>query len=485
MRIFTATLVTETNTFSPIPTGRQAFAKGAVQHGRHGPIEPCADFAAMIEWRALCEHDGHTAIESIAAVAQPAGPTVRAVYESLRDELLEDLRNAEPIDVILLFLHGAMVAEGYDDCEGDLLERCREIAGKNVVIGAELDLHAHLTATMLAAANAIVAYKEYPHTDIIPRAVDLYRICVDAASGRTRPVCAAYDCHMTGLWPTTAQPLRSLVDEMTVRERNGILSLSLIHGFPYGDVAGAGAKMLAVADADAALAVRVAEEFGRRFWAMRDSAQLRFLPMSVAFETAIATPGSPIVLADVADNAGGGAPGDSTFVLRALFERGIESAATGTYYDPVAVDTCFEAGEDATIDLRFGGKLGMTSGDPIDARVRVMRLREAHEQDFMDDTGSVPLGRSAWIHTRGIDIVLVSARSQVFAPNAFTGLGISLDDKKLIVVKSSHHFWGKFAPLAKRVIHVSAPGALRVDFAAIEYKKRDPNYWPRIDSEMK
>jgi microcystin degradation protein MlrC len=208
------------------------------------------------------------------------------------------------------------------------------------------------------------------------------------------------------------------------------------------------------------------------------------MPLEAALNAALETPGGPVVLADVADNSGGGAPGDSTYLLRALLERGIENAVTGTYYDPIAVDTCFEAGEGATIDLRFGGKLGTASGDPIDAHVEVMRLLEQHQQDYMDDTRPVNLGRSAWIRTRAIDIVLVSARTQVFAPNAFTGLGISLNDKKLIVVKSSHHFWGKFAPLAKRVIHVSAPGALAVDFAAIGYKKRDLNYWPRTDTEM-
>ncbi len=474
MRIFTATLVTETNTFSPLPTGAKAFDRSRLQ----------SDVASMIAWRESGERDGHSVIESIVAIAQPAGPTVRAVYESLRDELLGDLQQALPVDVILLYLHGAMVADGCDDCEGDVLQRARAIAGEQTVIGAELDLHSHLTAAMLANANAIIAYKEYPHTDIVDRARDLYRICVDAAKGQARPVMAAYDCNIVGMFPTTAQPLRGLVDEMSARERDGILSLSLIHGFPWGDVPDAGVKMLAIADGDPSLAERTAREFGRRFWAMRREALLQATPLDEALDLALATSGGPVVLADVADNAGGGAPGDSTFILRTLLARGVANVATGTYYDPIAVDTCFEWGEGATFDLRFGGKLGTASGEPIDARVEVMRLLEAHEQDYMDDSRPVSLGRSAWIRTRGIDVVLVSARTQVFAPNAFTGLGITLDDKKLIVVKSSHHFWGKFAPMAKRVFHVSAPGALAVDFAAIGYQKRDLNYWPRIDTEM-
>ncbi|MGB6986462.1 MAG: M81 family metallopeptidase [Candidatus Aquilonibacter sp.] len=472
MRIFTATLVTETNTFSPIPTGWQGFNRSRAQ----------SDAASMAQWRALAERDGHTVAESIIAIAQPAGPTVRSVYESLRGELLTDLQAAMPVDVVLLYLHGAMVAEGYDDCEADVLERCRALVGPKAVIGAELDLHAHLTQRMLAAANVIISYKEYPHTDIVARAADLYRICVDAAAGKTHPVSATYDCHMTGIFPTTAQPLRTFVDDMTARERDGVLSLSLIHGFPWGDVPEAGVKMLAVTDGDAALAARVAEEFGQRFWTMRKDASLSGTSVSDALDAVSAAPEGPIVLADFADNAGGGAPGDSTFILQALLQRGIENVVTGTYYDPIAVDTCFEAGEGATIDLRFGGKLGVASGAPIDARVTVMRVLEAHQQDAMDDTIPVLLGRSAWIRTRGIDIVLASHRTQVFSPNAFTGLGITLDDKRAIVVKSSHHFYGKFAPLAKRVLHVSAPGTLSLDFASIPYKQRDPTYWPRVEA---
>ena len=473
MRIFTATLVTETNTFSPIPTGWQGFNRSRAQ----------SDVASMARWRELAERDGHTVVESIIAIAQPAGRTIRSVYESLRDELLADLRNALPVDVVLLYLHGAMVAEGYDDCEADVLERCRALVGPHAVIGAELDLHSHLSQGMLAAANVIIAYKEYPHTDIVARAEDLYRVCVDAAAGKTRPVMAAYDCRMTSMFPTTAQPMRAFVDDMTARERDGILSLSLIHGFPWGDVPEVGVKMLAVADGDAALATRVAEEFATRFWSMRRDASLAGASVDDALDVVQSAKEGPIVLADTADNAGGGAPGDSTFLLRAMLERGIENAVTGTYYDPIAVDTCFEAGEGATIDLRFGGKLGVASGTPIDARVTVMRVAENHQQDYMDDSRPQLLGRSAWIRTNGIDIVLASYRTQVFAPNAFTGLGITLDDKRVIVVKSSHHFYGKFAPIAKRVLHVGTPGALSLDFAAIPYTKRDLNYWPRVERE--
>jgi microcystin degradation protein MlrC len=462
VRIFTATLMTETNTFSPLPTGLAAFDRRSTQ----------PDVASSALWRELGERDGHTVIPSIVAVAQPAGPTVRAVYEALRGELLADLQAALPLDVVLLYLHGAMVADGYDDCEGDVLQRCRELAGERAIIGAELDLHAHLTPLMIAASDAIVLYKEYPHVDTVDRARDLYRICIDAAAGGPRPVSAVFDCRTIGMWPTTAQPMRGFVDEMRAAERDGVLSISLVHGFPYGDVPHVGTKVLAIARGDETLARETAERFGRRFLEIRDEALLRVMPLDAALDVVEHATEGPIVLADVADNAGGGAPGDSTYVLRAILDRGIARVALGTIYDPMAVDLCFEAGEGASLDLRFGGKLGRTSGEPIDARVEVRALAAEHEQEYMDGTRASSLGRSAWIRTAGVDIVLASIRTQVFGPRAFTGLGIHLEDKRAIVVKSSHHFYGRFAPLASRVIHVGAPGALTAEFDRIPYRNK-------------
>ncbi len=472
MRIFTAALVTETNTFSPIPTGRASFA----QNGIAG--DPFPDFASMLAWRDMATHDGHDVIESIAAVAEPAGKTVRGVYEELRDRLLHDLRAAMPVDVVLLYLHGAMVAEGYDDCEGDVLERVRAIAG-SAIIGAELDLHAHLTDEMCAAADVIIAYKEYPHVDIVDRARDLYRLCTRAAAGSIAPVTAVYDCRTNGLFPTTREPLRSFVDDMRAREGNDVLSLSLVHGFPYGDVRGAGAKMLAIADGDRELASRIAQEFGKRFCSIREEAALQPMPFQEAIDLALADTNGTTVIADTADNAGGGAPGDSTFFLHYLFDRGAKHVVSGTYYDPISVDLCFEAGVGATLTLRIGGKLGPASGMPVDTDVIIRALDEHHVQEAMDDSGVVPYGRSAWVHARGIDLVLVSIRSQVFSPTTFTNLGIDLRSAKIIIVKSTHHFYGKFAPLATRVLYADSPGALRADFAAIPYEKRDPEYWPR------
>jgi microcystin degradation protein MlrC len=469
VRIFTAAIVTETNTFSPIPTGAHAFK-----------LRSPEEMATLARWRDLARADGHEIVQSVGAVAQPAGLTVRAVYERLRDELLNDLRDALPVDLVLLYLHGAMVAQGYDDCEGDILARAREIAGQRAVIAAELDPHSHLTQAMLQNATLIAGYDEYPHTDVVPRGEDLYRLGVRAVRGEIRPVMRAFDCRITGMFPTSRSPMRQFVDKLKAARSGNLLSTSLIHGFPWGDIAEAGTKCLAITDADESLALQTAERFGREFFSMREAVQLTAISIEAALDAVAESKNRPIVLADVADNPGGGAPGDSTFLLRALLERGVTGAVSGVYYDPQAVQLCFEAGEGATLDLRIGGKLGPASGDPLDLRVTVRAVRQEHTQDSMDDSAPVPLGPAACVDTGGVQLVLVSERRQVFAPNAFTGIGVDLQRAQVIAVKSSHHFYGKFAPLAAHVLYVDSPGALQLHFANIPYRKRTSKYWPRV-----
>jgi microcystin degradation protein MlrC len=459
LRIVTGALITETNTFSPIPTGWAAFERSVIQRGSEAPFTSTWEFAPLIDWRERAQRDGHTVIETVAAVAEPGGRTVRAVYESLRDELLRGIESARP-DVVLLYLHGAMAAEGYDDCDGDLLSRCRAIAGPKVTIGAEIDLHGNLTRRMVDAATAIVAYKEYPHTDMRERAGDLYRLCIDAAAGKTAPVMSMQGCGMIGLWPTGNSPMRELVDDTLSHERNGLLSISLVHGFPWADVADCGASVLAISDGDRDAATRTAQEFAQRFRSLRDSGHLPALDMDEAIDAALRDTEGPVVLADIADNAGGGAPGDSTFLLRRLLERGVRGVVAGTYYDPIAVELCADAGAGATLDLRIGGKMGPSSGEPLDLRVTVRAIVDDHCQTAMDQSAPAPLGRSAWVSADGVDIALASLRSQVFFPDAFTGLGIPLKNCRIVALKSTHHFWAGFSPIAKRALYVNAPGAL-------------------------
>ena len=480
MKLFIASLSTETNSFSPLPTGRLSFEEGAIsREASRGPVQYWS--APMKIWRDAAEAKGWDVAESLTAHAQPAGPTVRQVYEEFRDEILADLEAALPVDAILLSLHGAMIADGYDDCEGDLISHCRRIAGPKAVIGGLLDPHCHLTEAMLEDATLLVAYKEYPHVDIPERARDLFRLAADAAEGNTTPVMRDYDCHMICAMHTPYEPMRGFVDMLAEREReDGILSLSLAHGFPWGDHERVGARMLAITDGDGERASSLAKEIGDHLFSLRREIMRPYPDISGALDRATAANNGPVVLADVSDNAGGGAPSDATFLLEAMLERGVTDAVTGIYWDPIAVRICREAGEGATLDLRLGGKCGPMSGNPLDLTVTVRRIASGLTQRFGELASA--LGEMVWLEANGIDIVVNDHRTQTFHPEAFTGLGIDLAEKRIVCVKSSQHFHAGFAPIASEVIHVATPGSITPDYASIPYTKRKPNYWPRMEN---
>ncbi|WP_416897393.1 MAG: M81 family metallopeptidase [Minwuia sp.] len=477
MKLFMACLATETNTFSPMPTGRATFEDGMVAHGDATSKRPGVFSAPLHEWRRLAEEAGWEVVEGLCAFAPPSGTTVGPLYEEYRDEILEGLKAAMPVDVVLFNLHGAMVADTCDDCEGDLLARAREIAGPDVVIGAELDLHFHLTQQMMDAADLLVSYKEYPHVDIPDRARDLFRLGARTAA-EIRPVMRDFDCSMVNMYETPKEPMRGLVDRMLAREgEGGVLSLSIAHGFPWGDVERVGTRTLCIADGDAALAQKEAEALGRELFGLREELRIRYPDIETAIDRAEAASVGPVVLADTADNAGGGAPGDSTYVLEALIRRRITNVATGLYYDPMAVRACEEAGEGATLRLRVGGKMGEASGLPVDLTAEVVAIRKGLTMRFGEIP--VPLGTAVWLYSAGIDLLLNTVRTQVFHPEAFEQMGIRLSERRIVVVKSSQHFYAGFAPIASEVIHMATPGTCTPDFAAIPVTKRDGAFWPR------
>lgn len=478
MKVLIAGLATETNSFSPIPTGQISFEE--TFSSRTATREPPNLFAAPLhEWRDAAEARGWEVIESRTAFAQPAGPTVRAVYEGFRDEILSDVAAAKP-DIVLYSLHGAMIADGYDDCEGDLATRTRAVLGDDAVIGIELDPHHHLTKDMIDAADLIIAYKEYPHTDSRERARELFALAADTAEGKIKPVMRDYDCRMMTMYHTPKEPMRSFVDDMQAREGNdGILSLSLVHGFPWGDNARVGTRMLAITDGDAEKAAAVAQEFGKKLWGLRDQLSPDWPDISGALDRAENATAHPVVLADFADNAGGGAPSDSTFVLRQVLDRGMKDIALGIYWDPVLVRMCREVGVGATLDVRLGGKVGPMSGDPVDLSVTIRAIRENMSQK-MGGT-DMAMGNGVWLEADGVHLVACDLRTQTFNPSAFTDLGINLAEIKTIVVKSSQHFYDAFAPIASDVIHIAGPGAITPDYTIIPYTKRDDNFWPKTE----
>lgn len=486
MKCYMAFLAHETNSFSPIPTDLSSFEEAGIYRPSLGPpgqhlslLKGVADFHAEAQRR------GDEAVVGLCAIAQPSLPCLRRDYEALRDEMLAGLRAAMPVDMVLLMLHGSMMAQGYDDCEGDVLARVREIVGSDVPVGVLLDLHCNITPAMVANATAIKACKEYPHTDFAERARELYAIIAATAEGKVKPVTQFARVPMLGLFQTTREPMRSFVDGLIDREREpGVLSITLAHGFPWSDFPGAGAGVLAITDGDPDKARSLADSIGRQFFALRETAQVPLRDVASAIDDALRCKSGTVVIADMSDNPGGGAPSDSTFLLRALLERKVRDAVIGLVWDPVAVRIAFSAGEGARIPMRIGGKLGPSSGLPLDVEATVLHLRTDAAQPHIADGYPVELGRTAVVDVDGIAIVLNEIRQQPFHPGAFSAAGVDPWQKRIVVVKSSFHFYAGFAERAAAIIYCDAPGALNSDVRQRPYRRLARPIWPLDDISM-
>ena len=235
-----------------------------------------------------------------------------------------------------------------------------------------------------------------------------------------------YDCRQIASYPTTLPLMRAFVDKTAAMEgKDGVLSVSIGHCFPYADVAELPGRILVITDNDKAKADRLATEIGQEFIAMRGRTAPDYLSVEDGIDTAVAFNASPVVMADPADNAGGGAPSDNTTILRRLIERDVPDAAVGPIWDPIAVRLCFDAGEGASFPLRFGGKIGPTSGTPIDATVTVTALKRDCWQSF--GPTQVPLGDCAAVKVGGVEVVLISNRTQALGLELFRNLAHRAD----------------------------------------------------------
>ncbi len=351
---------------------------------------------------------------------------MQSVYEGYRDRILADFRKHGPFDIALLILHGAMVSTTCDDCEGDLISHLRRIGGPDLAIGVELDPHCHLTELMVADADAIILMKEYPHSDFIARSEELYDICVRRKAGLVAPVSAVFDCCMVGFYPTTVEPMSGLLSYIREEEkRPGILSISFVHGFPWGDSPEAGSKVLVIANGDRDLARAAAERIGRVIYARREAFVPHMPDIATALDSCASAQGR-VVLADTADNAGGG----RTERQRLASSRHARTIAAATRPSAVSgirrpLPSARKQASARHSNCGWVARAARHRAILWTSRITVRAIAERHDQQGLGDSRA-PLGASVWIETGGIDIVVNSIRTQTFAPDAFTGLGIDL-----------------------------------------------------------
>ena len=431
LKLFTAGLLTESSDLTPIPTTADDWrvALPGENAGFPDVLEIFHDLAVAKKWEVT---------QSIfAAALPPGGRTVTSVYEHLRDTILEDLRQALPVDGILLQLHGAMMAHGYDDCEGDLLVQMRKIVGPEVPIGVELDPHCHITKSMMSAATLIVLYKTYFHTDMKERAIDLFRLIEDVLEGRSKPTMALFDCKMIDAFDEAYEPMGSFLKEVYQREsEQGILSISPVHGYMMANVPDMGSKMLVITEDDLVLAEKTAEDLGRKFFETKGQWN-QAGNMESVLDTAQqknANGEAAVQLVEWSDLSGAGFATDGTQLLQAMLDRGMTNTAVGLIWDPLAVSISHEVGLGAELIMRIGGKATPFSGIPLDLNVVVERTFK----NFMAASwiGDVDVGDAAVLRCGDTELLLVSKRVMAYDSRVFSDMGVDITTKDYLLFKT-------------------------------------------------
>jgi len=350
-----------------------------------------------------------------------------------------------------------------------------------VPIGAGLDAHAHLSQKMVDAADILVFMKEWPHIDVPLTIENAFRLTAKVAEGRIKPHMAVWDCRMIAPYHTLEDPVKALVDEMkAVEGHDDVLSVSLIHGFWHADVPDMGSKMLVITDDAPEKGATLAERLGRWLFEMRGRTHPRYLTLEEGLDVIESSNAHPVVVGDLGDISGGGAPGDATFILQGLIRRGISSAALAYIWDPQSIDQAMEAGDGAVIELQIGGRTCPASGEPVRLQCTVTGIFPNHR--FEEDDGSVTrVGDVAVVHAGGIDITLARERISALSSKHFDTVGIDARSKDVLVVKSANNFYAGFEAIAGKIIYLDAGGVTGGKITDLEFTRIRRPMWPFDD----
>jgi len=272
---------------------------------------------------------------------------------------------------------------------------------------------------------------------------------------------------------TARGPMRRLYDRAAELEKNPrVVSISIFAGFPLADIHDAGFSVYVITNDDQALADRIADELSELAWTHRHEFLHEALPVREAVARAQAIAGRPVVLADMADNTGGGAAGDGTEVLRELLRVGARSATVACIWDPEAVAACVRAGVGNTLTVKVGGKVDDRHGAPVEVTGRVRTLSDGRfvHKGPMARGLEGRLGTTAVLQTGDVRIILISLRWQTLDPEMIRFVGIDPLAEKILVVKSTIHYRAAFEPIAHEIVEVDAPGLSSSNLARFEFK---------------
>ena len=494
-RVLIAGFMHETNTFSKLPTTlddyrRRFFVEGETAmvrtfKGTKNEIGGFIDSVATHGWQP---------VYVLAANATPSGKLTRDCWETIRDKIVNGARSAGQLDGVCLSLHGAMVSETEDDAEGALLEALRGVVGPGLPIVVTLDLHANATVRMARHASALISYRTYPHIDGYERAVQAAALLQQAMDGQKKPRCLLVQPAMLegAEHGRTTQPglmLDLLAKADGFEKEPGINVVSIQAGFTWADIPYTGPSVAVSHEPEAEPRARaIARELIDEIWRRREEgAATYYRPIADGIAAARAQAQGdgagkkgPLVIADGTDNPGGGGYNDTTPVLQALLDAGIDNVGFGTIYDPATVQQAMKAGVGSEIEVSLGGHTDPAMGASVKARAAVRMLSDgSFKNDGPMNAGvETAMGPTAVLRIGGIDVVTISNRIQTIDLQVFLSQGIDPTAKSVLVVKSVQHYRAAYAPIAREIVLVDSGGICSPDISRLKFTKLRRPIWP-------
>ncbi len=464
MRIATGAICHETSTFTTVETTWESWTEHRFGYLTGDAIldKFAGTNSAIGGFMAGAEQHGFELVPTLFANAHPSGPTSREVFDRILGALLERLQAAGPLDGILLSLHGAMVAEGIDDGDGHTLRAIRNQFGPDLPIVCELDIHTNMSRDMVELADALVVHQTFPEIDQEECGLKCAAIMNRILREGLRPTQALHQLPLVwGMNQITAHsPMREAIVELhAIEARPEVVTASICTCFPLADIPHMGASVVVTTDGDLEQAQRCADELAAYLWERRADWQTEWRSTRACLEQAEQEGRFPVVFADRNDNTGGGAPGDSTGMLRTFIDAGLRDACLLYIVDPQARKECEKAGVGGKLTLRVGGKSTPLQGEPVEMNAEVMALSDgSFRYEGPRNLGlEASMGPSAHIRQDGVHVILVSRREQPYDTAVARSLGLEPRDMRYIGLKSAGHFRACYETFAGNIFVVSEP----------------------------
>lgn len=482
MKIATLGFSHEANTFSSVPASLEQWQRAGILTGPE-ILAQYADAQATISGFLELGHidDDVSVTPLLFSRITPMGVIPADTYERLVEMMLQALSASGPWDAVLLAQHGAAVSADYPDADGEFIRRVRDLLGPQVPIGVTLDMHANVSQLLIDNADVVTVYQTNPHVDARPQALHAGRLIAATVRGQIHPTMALQ------MPPLAINILRQGTDdspmwELLARavqhgEQAGVLSVSVIEGYPYADVAEMGMSFLAVTDGDPDLASDVASALARTAWEQRSAYDAAGVPVEEALRRAAAADDGPIVLLDTGDNIGAGSPGDSTHLLAAAQRLGVPGIFC-SLADPQAVQECIDAGVGATLELAVGGKTDDLHGSPVTVQATVRALTDGRWEDPGATHGGFRFfdtGTNALLETQdGHDVLLTSQPQGNVSLQQLRAVGLEPTRQPIIIAKGVNSPRAAFEPIAAEMIYVGTPGVTSADLSTFTYRHLRP-----------